>query len=37
MLKVRVLTVKETVGKAEASELYEVISSESTQIRNESN
>ncbi|MBQ7727421.1 MAG: RNA-binding S4 domain-containing protein [Clostridia bacterium] len=37
MLKVRVLTVKETVGNAEASELYEVISSESTQIRNESN
>ena len=37
MLKVRVLTLKETVGKAEASELYEVISSESTQIRNESN
>ena len=37
MLKVRVLTVKETVGNAEASELYEVFSSESTQIRNESN
>ena len=37
MLKVRVLTVKETVGNAEASELYEVISSESTQIQNESN
>ena len=28
-LKVRVLSVREIVGKAEASELYEVISSES--------